>query len=199
MNSDVGGHLLMVEVKAPPEVTTKELLTAEELWEMGDVGPCELVAGEMVKMTPTSRGHGRIVARLSRILGNFLEDHPLGEVQAGDVGFVVKRDPDTVRAADVMFYTAERLADVPDTGFLPIAPDLAVEVISPGDRWSEIQEKMSEYLDAGVRLTWVVDPRTRRVYIYRPGREVRRLAESDVLDGEDVLSGFTMPVGELFT
>jgi Uma2 family endonuclease len=102
-----------------------------------------------------------------------------------------------VRAADMVFIAAGRLAGVEREGFLPIAPDLAVEIVSPGDRWSEILTKVHEYLDAGVRLVWIVDPRTQTVHVYQPG-QVEQLSAEDTLDGGDVLPGLTLPVREIF-
>jgi Uma2 family endonuclease len=175
----------------------EKLLTAKELFAMGDIGPCELVEGVIVKMTPTVMKHGIIVTRVSKVLDIFVQEHKLGQVGAGDVGFITKRDPDTVRAADVLFIAAGRLAGVEGEGFLPIAPDLAVEVVSPGDRWSEVLTKVNEYLAAGVRLVWVVDPRTETVHVYRLGR-VEQLSADDTLDGGDVLPGFALLVSEIF-
>lgn len=181
---------------ATPEIEEK-LLTAEEMFAMGDAGPCELVEGVIIRMTPTVMIHGIIVTRLSEALNRFSREHNLGQVGAGDVGFITRRDPDTVRAADVLFIAAGRLSGAKGEGFLPIAPDLAVEVVSPGDRWSEVLTKVNEYLTAGVRLIWIVDPRTRTIHVYRPGR-VEQLSADDTMDGGDVLPGFALPVGDIF-
>jgi Uma2 family endonuclease len=149
-------------------------------------------------MSPPGGEHGEIVALITIALGNFVLSNRLGRVLAGDAGFLIKRDPDTVRGVDVMFYAAGRLAGVDRRKYLSLPPDLAVEVVSPEDRWSEIEAKVGEYLAAGVRLVWIVDPRTRSVRIYKPGWAMHRLGEEDSLDGEDVLPGFTLVVSEIF-
>jgi Uma2 family endonuclease len=192
--------MTMVEVKTPLEIMdgVKKLLTAEELFKLGDIGPCELVEGELIMMSPTSGEHGEIVALITTALSNFARPNRLGHVLAGEAGTLIKRDPDTVRGVDVMFYAAGRLDSVDRRKYLPLPPDLAIEVVSPEDRWNDVELKVTEYLDAGVRLVWVVDPHTRTVRVYKPGWEMRRLAVGDTLDGGDVLPGFTMPVGDLF-
>lgn len=114
-----------------------------------------------------------------------------------DTGFISERGPDTVRGPDISFWSKERLPEVPE-GYIEIAPDLTVEVVSPSDHFSRINRKLREYLDKGVRLIWVVDPEDRTVTIYRPGTEAVILTESQALDGGDVLPGFTCLVRELF-
>lgn len=114
-------------------------------------------------------------------------------------GYVLRRGPDTVRGPDVSFISAARLApdQVPDQ-FIVVAPDLAIEVLSPGDRDAEIEERVSDYLAAGTRCVWIVDPRQRRVVVRDPGGEPLTLTVSDVLDGKDVVPGFRCGVGEVF-
>jgi Uma2 family endonuclease len=188
----------MERTMAPELKKERQLLTAEELWQMGDIGRCELVEGELIRMNPTSGEHGRVATAITIALGTFVRQHRLGDVLSGEVGFFLRRDPDTVRGVDVMFYASGRLADVDMSRFLELPPDLAVEVISPGDRWTEVQEKVGEYLDVGVRLIWMVDPVTRSVHIYSSEGAIRRLSEDDILDGGDALPGFALPVGDLF-
>jgi len=177
----------------------KTLLTADDLLQMGDVGRAELVKGELVKMVPSGGEHGTLTMNVGALLHNFVKLRKLGRVFGAETGIFISRDPDTVRAADAAYMSNERLAQISDlTKFLDVAPDLVVEVISPSDSWSSIEEKVSEYLAAGVRLVWVFNPKTRSVHIYRPASKVRRIVEGDVLDGEDVLPGFAAPVKELF-
>jgi Uma2 family endonuclease len=181
------------------------LITADELLRMPDDG-CryELVEGEICKMTPAGWRHGGVVSYVDRLIGAFVEQHGLGRVLAGDPGFLLARDPDTVRAPDVAFVRRERQAEAdPAGGFWPGAPDLAVEVVSPGDRFIEVDEKARMWLGAGAAAVWVVNPQWRTVTVYRPGAEpsapdVRTLTENDELDGGDVLPGFRCPVGEIF-
>jgi Uma2 family endonuclease len=183
-------------IETAPAIKEK-LLTAEELFEMGDIGPCELVEGKIVAMTPPGEEHGTIEANITFALKLYLKSNPIGKVVTGEGGVITRRDPDTVRGVDVMFIAADRPAR-DTTKFLPFAPDLAVEIISPSDRWSEIEAKIEEYLSAGTRLAWVVDPRSKTVRVYRPDADIRRLTTADTLNGEDVLPGFSMAVSEVF-
>ena len=177
----------------------KTLLSAEDLYQMSDIGLAELVRGELVKMTPSGGEHGKLTIKIGARLLGFVEPRNLGQVFGAETGVFTGRDPDTVRAVDAMYISNERLAKVSDLSkFVDVAPDLIVEVVSPTDRWSELEEKMAEYLGIGVRLVWVINPKTRSVHVYRPSSEVDRLRESDALGGEDVLPGFRLAVKELF-
>ncbi|MDP9363937.1 MAG: Uma2 family endonuclease [Chloroflexota bacterium] len=114
-------------------------------------------------------------------------------------GLFLAHEPDTVVAPDVAFVRAERLPSPSERrGFSPVVPDLAVEVVSPSDRQAKVDEKVALYLAAGVPLLWVAYPRRRVVRVHRPGREPVELGEGDVLDGEDVLPGFRLPVADVF-
>lgn len=177
----------------------KSLVTAEELSKMGDIGRCELVKGEIIQMSPPGYTHGKIAMEIGRLLSNYVRENGLGVVCAAETGIIISREPDTVRAPDAMFISNERLSEQfePDF-FLPFAPDLAVEVISPSDRWAEIEEKLDEYFRAGVRLAWVIEPKTKKIHVYKSPTEVRILSETDSLTGEDVVPGFAIPVSELF-
>jgi Uma2 family endonuclease len=116
-----------------------------------------------------------------------------------DIGFTLARDPDTVLCPDVAFVASERLAAlVIGQPFPELAPDLAVEVLSPGDRRAAVQAKVGEYLAAGVRAVWVLDPATRTVGVHPPGSVEQLLAADDVLDGGNVVPGFRCPVEALF-
>lgn len=181
-------------------MSTKTLITAEELIKMGDMKRWELVKGELIQMAPAGYGHGRISSRICKLLETFAEEKSLGVVCAAETGFITSRNPDTVRAPDAMFISHQRLSnDIDPDHFLSIPPDLAVEVISPSERWSEIEEKVEEYIKAGVRLIWLIDPRTRTVHVHRPPNQVRILKEDDTLTGEDVLLGFAVPIRDLLT
>jgi Uma2 family endonuclease len=179
---------------------TTQLTTAEELLAMPDDGfRYELVEGELKRMSPAGHNHGRIGMRLAIPLGKFVADHNLGEVYAAETGFKLKTDPDTVRAPDVSFIRRERVVEVGETeGFWPGAPDLAVEVNSPGDRIGEVEEKVQEWLNAGARLVWVVSPKLRVVTVYRSLTDIVTLTEKDTLDGGEVVPGFQFPVAGLF-
>jgi Uma2 family endonuclease len=173
-------------------------ITGEELFALGDIGPCELVEGEIIKMSPTGEKHGIIETNLSGELRGFVRRHKLGRVSGGEVGIYTRRNPDSVRAADVVFISNERLAQRGKSGFMDVAPDLVVEIMSPDDRWNEVIRKLEEYLGIGVRLVWIVDPETESVFAYRSMTDVRRSEKSEMLKADDILPGFETPVAELF-
>ncbi len=148
-------------------------------------------------MPPPGGLHGYCCSRIDRKVGNYAEANGLGHVFANDTGWVSERDPDSVRSPDVSFWRKERLPEIPST-YIEVAPDLAVEVVSPNDHFSKINRKLREYFERGVRLVWVVDPEDRSVTVYRSRTEYAVLGEADTLDGADVLPGFTCRVAELF-
>jgi Uma2 family endonuclease len=175
-------------------------LTAEEFAALGDLGPCELIKGEIVTMSPTRRPHGRRTYRIARIVGDYVEAQDLGEVYVGEVGVQTERGEDTVRGADLAFCPWE---DVPneeeeqaETWIMP--PALVVEVVSRHDTPRDLRKKVQEYLQVGVRQVWVVDERTRTVQVHRADGTTDILTETATLAGEDVLPGFTVPVADLF-
>lgn len=175
-------------------------ITAEQLFELSDDGyRSELVQGEIVRMTPTGGEHGIVAMRIGVLLSEYVEAHHLGVCFAAETGFILQRDPDTVRAPDVAFVAADR---VPRTGiptfYWPSAPDLAVEVLSPWDRPAEVRRKVEEYFAAGTRLVWIVDPAARTVHVYRSLHDVRVLRGDDELNGDEVLPGFRCVVNRLF-
>jgi Uma2 family endonuclease len=163
---------------------------------MGDIGRYELVKGELIAFSPTGDAHGRKTSRVAYVLWDFMDNHDLGTVHGAETGFYISRDPDTVRAPDAMFYSKERLdPDEEIEGYLPIPPDLAVEVVSPGDSWTEVEETVEEFLTAGVKVVWVLDPKRKTVKVYPDEKTLR---ENDTLDGGGVLPGFVVPVWRLF-
>jgi len=180
-----------------PKPRTRRI-TGDELLAMGDIGPCELIEGRIVPMTPTGGEHGVIESNLSRHLGNFVVDRKLGKVMNGEVGIFTRRRPDSVRGADIAFVSRERLADRPAKGFLTVAPELVVEIVSPSDRWQEMRQKIEEYFAIGVQRVWIVEPDNRDVLVYSASTEMRKLGEGDLLTGEGVLEGFSLPVAQLF-
>ncbi len=180
--------------------TATSQMTVEEFWKLcGDRRGRELVAGEVIDVAPASAKHGKFVTSAVLRLGPFVRERQLGEVYVGDTGFLLHRNPDTVRGPDIAFVRRERLADEPREGFFPGAPDLAIEVVSPNDLAQEIERKVQEYLAAGAAMVWVLYPETRHVMVYRSSGEARVLSVKDALvEGADVLPGFTCKVGELF-
>lgn len=182
-------------------IAVRSGVTAEEFWRIcaGSDRRLELVDGVVVEMSPVNYAHAHYGSVLDGFLGPYARRHKLGCVYL-DAGFIIRHDPDVVRGPDVAFVSAERIAahPPPETGFWPVVPDLAVEVVSPGDSADEVNERGQEYLTAGVRLVWVLYPRRRQVNVHRSTREARILFEQDVLDGEDVVPGFTLPLRELW-
>ncbi len=116
----------------------------------------------------------------------------------GEVGIYVRRDPDYVRGADVVFISSERIAQITSESYLDVAPELVVEVISPGNTWQEMRDKIEEYFAIGVAWVWIVEPERRQVLVYRSPTEMTALSEPDTLKGEGVLTGFSLPLAELF-
>ena len=178
--------------------TESKLFTAEELAVMRDTGPCELINGRIVPMTPTGDEHGAIEANIAAELRAYARDHNLGKVRSGEVGVFVRRNPDTVRAADVLYISHERYARKTSNVFLDVEPELIVEILSPNDSWTEVTQKLRDYFAIGVRMVWVVDPAARTIYAYRSLTDIREFTASDLLPGDDVLPGFSVPVARLF-
>lgn len=183
-----------------PMAITEKLVTAEELWRMPEPPEgtrCELFEGELIQMTPAGGRHGETTLAVGTILRTFIKEKRLGRVVSNDTGVFTERDPDTVLAPDLAYWSGERLPEMPER-FVEVPPDLAVEVISPGDSQSYVHRKVLHYLDHGFRLVWVVDPKTRTVTVYRSRRDVCILGEAEEITGSDVLPGFSCRVGEFF-
>jgi Uma2 family endonuclease len=180
--------------------TTPQHMTADELFAMRDDGfRYELVKGELRRTPLAGAEHGMICVNVMMTLGRHIKLHSLGLGFGTGTGFKLGSDPDTVRAADVAFVARERIPEsgIPET-FWPGAPDLAVEVLGPDETYSEVEEKIDDWLDAGSRAVWIVNPERRRVTVYRSMTDVTRLSEGDELDGGDVVPGFRCKVSEIF-
>jgi Uma2 family endonuclease len=176
-----------------------KLVTGEELLAMGDIGPCELIDGRIVVMSPTGGEHAFIeLSTLGSELAVFVRRRKLGWVLGGEVGIYIRRNPDRICAADIAFFSKERLPHKPPKGFIEAAPELVVEVISPTDTWEDVRQKLEDYFSIGVQRVWVVEPENRAVLVYRSITEMQRLGEGDTLIGEGALEGFTLPVASLF-
>lgn len=176
------------------------LMTAEELERLSLPGKStELVRGHLIVREPPGTWHGAVSARLALRLGNFVEAHGSGLVFGQDTGFKIESNPDTVRAPDVAFVARERLDAIHDRGYAALAPDLLAEVVSPDDRPGELLAKVADWLQAGVRLVWVIDPQRKTARVYRPDGSVTVLREEDAFDGEDVLPGFSCRLKDLLT
>jgi Uma2 family endonuclease len=171
------------------------LMTADELLHVRIPDKrVELVRGRLVVREPAGLRHGRIAMELARLLANYAGDRGIGRVYAAETGFAVARDPDTVRAPDVAFIRRDRLPDPEPLGFPDLAPDLVVEVLSPGDRPGEVLAKVADWLSAGTRLVWVADPLRRVARVYRQDGSESIVTAERALEGEDVLPGFACPL-----
>ena len=175
-------------------------MTADELFKLPkDEARGELIQGVFYPAMPTGGRHGEIEALLAWRLLNVVQPSGRGRVMTGDPGIVLERGPDTVRAPDVAYFSAERLPpDADIAGFLDVVPDLIVEVVSPDDRVTEVREKAEMWTSFGARLVWVVWPETMAVDVYRPEESVVTLGAEDTLTGQDVLPEFSCPVREVF-
>lgn len=180
--------------------THAALMTADDLLRMPDDNfRYELVRGELRKMAPSGHTHGRVAINFAWPLTQYVKTHDLGIVYAAETGFVISTNPDTVRAPDVAFVSRKRVDEVGDVGgYWPGAPDLAVEVLSPGDSYTEVEEKVFDWLAAGACMVVVVNPRHRTATVYRSRTDIVVLTERDTLDGGDVVPGWTMPIQEIF-
>jgi Uma2 family endonuclease len=175
------------------------LITAEELLQMPEFEKhAELVNGEIVRMAPAGEEHGEIAISIGGFLHQYVRQHKLGKVYAAETGFVLSRDPDTVRAPDVAFVSAERLKRKARAAYFEGSPDLAVEVVSPSEREGEVKAKVQNYLCAGAKLMWIIRPPAQTITIHRPQSQPRVLTLDDTLDGEDGVPGFAVPVRDIF-
>ena len=177
--------------------TQLRTMTADELLAMPEDGiRRELVQGELREMSPAGGDHGEIGMRLTWRLAQHVESAGLGVSYTSDTGFRLARDPDTVRCPDVSFVSKARY--VRTKGVVEGAPDLAIEIVSPSDRYDEVLEKVDDYLDAGTRMVVVVHPPKRTATVYRSKNDYVVLSESDVLDGGDVVPGWSVPLRLIF-
>jgi Uma2 family endonuclease len=160
----------------------------------------ELVRGDLLMMSPASPVQGRYAMRLGTALFSFVEEHALGEIYTAEPGFRLQSEPEaTVRVPDIAFVSAERIPPTDQQqGFWPLAPDLAIEIISPSEGAASVQEKGQDYLAAGTRLVWLVYPRTHTVIAYNAAGQIRQFAAGDSLDGDVVLPGFSYALARLF-
>jgi Uma2 family endonuclease len=173
------------------ETSGTGIMTAEQLERVQIPGKStELVRGRLVVREPPGTFHGNVAARLLLRLGAFVEANDLGEVFAQDTGFRIASDPDTVRAPDVAFVARDRLGAVASRGYARMAPDVIAEILSPDDKPGDVIAKIREWLAAGVRLAWLLDPDRRSARVYRPDGSVSEMDQHGALDGEAVLPGF---------
>ena len=179
-------------------MTAPALLTAEDLLRLQPPDKrTELVRGHMIVREPAGFQHGDVAMGMALAIGQFLKRKNLGRLLAAETGFKLFTNPDTVRAPDVAFVRHERIPDPIPKGYAPFAPDLAVEVLSPDDRPGEVSEKIADWLAAGTRLVWIIDPEKRNGRVHRADGSVTVIAEDESFGGEEVLPGFTCTLREI--
>ncbi len=174
---------------------SQTLLTAEQLLQTSIPNKrTELVRGVLIVREPPGGRHGSVTANLTIRLGVHVEHERAGQLFAAETGFTLFRAPDTVRAPDIAFIRRERLSGPIPVTFPELAPDLVVEVLSPRDRPGEILAKVGDWLEAGARLVWVIDPERQIARVYRQDGSESSITPDGQLDGEDVLPGFSCPL-----
>jgi Uma2 family endonuclease len=181
--------------------TVLSLLTAEQLADLPDDGRyTELVRGRIVEVNPPGVWHGYVCTRIGWLVMNFTRANDLGWVIGNDSGIITERNPDTVRGADLAFYSYQRVpkGTMPKRGYIDVRPELVFEVRSPDDTWAEMLGKAAEYLKAGVIIVCLVDPRSQRVMVLDNENPPRMLGSDDLLTIPEVLPGFEVPVAQLF-
>jgi Uma2 family endonuclease len=180
--------------------TALDLLTADEFALLPtELGPAELVRGRILRLTPPKVHHGIICSNVGFLLRSFVQPRGLGRVLMNDTGVITQRDPDTVRGPDVAYFSFARLpADWEPNRYADVAPEIAVEVRSPTDRWSQIVSKIGEFLELGTDVGVILDPDSKTAHLYQPDEAPRVLGGDELLEFPTVLPGFSVPVRELF-
>lgn len=180
--------------------TIEALMTAKEFGLRPDPGhPEELIQGMVIEIPPPDRRHGYVCGQAYYFLRQFIEQYDLGRVMSNDSGVITERNPDTVRGADVAYYSYARLPRGPlPTGYGPEVPELVVEVCSASDRWVDIHEKVAEYLRAGVLIVVVLDPKPQTAHVFSGDDAPRTLGLEDELTLPGILEGFQVRVGRFF-
>ena len=178
---------------------SRGLMTATDLLTLRlDHKSTELVRGRLIVREPPSTYHGRVQSTLNLLVASYVRAHALGVVFGQDTGFKIASDPDTVRAPDLAFVDRARAGQIPPRGYAAMAPDLVAEILSPDDRPGEVLAKVGAWLDAGVRLVWVIDPERHVAMAYHASGDVATVASDSTVSGEPVLPGFSFRLAELF-
>ncbi len=181
--------------------TEKRTYTVDEFWELcHQTGKrLELVRGELRELAPANEEHGYVTGQLFLVVTQFVKQRQLGFTFAAETGFVLSEEPATVRAPDFAYVSRDRAPERWSRHFARFVPDVVAEVISPSDTYGEVAQKVQDWLQAGVRVVWVVDPLAKTVAVHREGAPVRIYGEGDTLAGEDVLPGFECKVSDIFS
>ena len=163
------------------------------------MGPVEYDASGEEIVVPPKLKHGIVIGQLNVLITNYLREHPIGVVLGAETGFVMRQDPLEIRAADVAYVTFERLQTSQESrGWLPFPPDLAVEVVSDYDLAAKVKAKAQRYMANGTKLLWIAYPDERSIEVYQPGQAIKTLSGDDILDGGNVLPGFSTAVKAIF-
>jgi Uma2 family endonuclease len=177
--------------------TAERLYTVADLQTLPDDGKrYELVRGVLIEMPPPGQEHGLVTSEIVRLIGNHVRANDLGRVFT-ESGYLLSEDPDTVRAPNISFIAKSRLPSLKET-YARIAPDLVVEVMSPGNSLDDMNEKIARYFEAGAQRVWLFFPKTRMIYDYHSAKDIKVLDGDDLLDGGDILPGFSVKVSDIF-
>lgn len=187
-----------IKTNIEAKLLSQQSITGDELFTMHDVGWAELVEGEVIQQMPTGFLHGKIEFLIGILLGLFVRQHQLGIVFGGETGIYTRRNPDTVRGVDAAYISHERLAQSTSNSYLDVAPELIVEIMSPDDSWTNIDDKLTEYFAIGVELVWIVNPKRQQIHVYTARTQFEVLNRSDTLNGGSILPGFEVTVAEIF-
>jgi Uma2 family endonuclease len=181
-------------------LTNRSTMTAEQLFAQPSDGyRYELIEGVLRMMSPAGGRHGRIANRIAFLLGKHVEAQQWGVVFAAETGFLISREPDTVLAPDVAFLQQSRYAALEDeVHYLPLAPDLAVEVLSPSDTFSRVEAKAMAWLEAGTRVVLVIDPELETVHAIRSPKRIEIFRGDETVDCSDAVPGWRFPPQDIF-
>lgn len=180
-------------------MTTTRHYTIADLAAIEEPGRYDLIRGELLRMPPAGGNHGKFSMSLGSLLWNWARDTRAGIVLSAETGFVLSRDPDVLLSPDASFVSMDRLPPEHErVGYWQLAPDVAVEVVSPSDRSSAVDAKVAEYLRAGTRLVLVVQPELRSIAVWTPDLRARVYGEAEEIDLDDVLPGFRLRIADVF-
>lgn len=176
-----------------------KVYTVEDLEQFSgeDGAKYELYDGELMLMPPSQRNATELGVEIASLLRNFTRGKGMGYIAGADGGYILSRDPDTFVSPDASYISKQRAGERKSTGYYPVGPDLAVEVISPSDRAGDIRRKIDLYLQHSTRLIWMVYPQTRTIEVHTSTGS-RNLTVADTLNGEEVLPGFSASIRDIF-